>query len=70
MNRRRISASFSIRKRLPIRIFGSTIYETICIPLNPVTALLIMAGGYLLGKSEPKPGKHNLIDTDGGQGDE
>lgn len=49
--KRRIFAGFTIRKRLPIRIFGSTIYETIRIPISPAFAFLVMVAEWLLGRA-------------------
>lgn len=36
---RRITANFSIRKRLPFKLFGANVSEIIRIPVNPLVAL-------------------------------
>lgn len=62
---RRIFSSFSIRKRLPIKIFGSTVYETIRIPVNPLLALLIMVAEWLIGNAQTPTDRQ--IDQDNNQ---
>ena len=61
--RRKIFSSFTIRKRLPIRVFGSTIYQTIRIPVDPVLGTVFMIAEYFLEKfSRPAP-PDRQIDT-------
>lgn len=60
--RKKIFSSFSIRKRLPIRIFGSTVYETIRIPVNPMLAIVVMIAEYMLGKPSDSKGNDKQID--------
>ncbi len=62
--RHKIFSSFTIRKRLPIRVFGSTIYQTIRIPVDPVLGTVIMVAEYFLEKfSRPAP-PDRQIDVD------
>lgn len=56
---RRIQSSFSIRKRLPVRLFGSNIYETIRIPINPILAFIIMIAEWFLAPDEEQDRKRN-----------
>lgn len=63
--RRKISAGFTIRKRLPIRVFGSTIYETIRIPISPVMAAAIMVIEYVFGAKQLTDNRKQIDDSEG-----
>ena len=51
---RRITASFSIRKRVRLNVLGANVIETIRIPVNPVIALGAMVVEKLFSRQPKK----------------
>lgn len=47
---------------MPIRIFGSTVYETIRIPVNPMLAIVVMIAEYMFGRPSDSKGNDKQID--------